>query len=336
MLQPGINLISKPLKEFLMKYEPEDSKLWEKWNLCLNYVEYYSDRSSSKVLISRLFEFFQAWEKNVSSEVARVKSAELQKALYKHQLGVHELLDAAMAELESQKTQSNDFSKDLKGVMDKIERAKEIVEVKVLQSHMIDMGNELLSTLEKNKQSLETTMVTYRETMESLALELDSYEREASRCSNTGALSQNVFHRDLKAHVRSAHQRGQKLGLILYRINGLDQFVGDSKKAVEKQIQKSFVDLLRGKVRQSDIIYRVEQKYFLVLLPRCSAAFCRKVINDIAMFIKTHTYRLEGRAVRIHAQGTFHLLQKDEKADAFFERANREMLFQQTQNHSIN
>jgi diguanylate cyclase (GGDEF)-like protein len=125
-----------------------------------------------------------------------------------------------------------------------------------------------------------------------------------SRDPQTGLLNEEVFRAVAEHVVRQALRYQECLTLICYELQHLREINQAFGRRGYDEALLEFAEILRGALRKSDVVARVGEDLYAVLLPRTSSAQADVVVKHVSTALserndqKTDTFRLVIRTGR--------------------------------------
>jgi len=317
-----LNEIKNTMKSWLEQYRPpEGSDTFETWLHAFLYLSNYSDFSSSRVLQTRLSEFFLAREGELTGRAIQQTSKDLMESYSIRQSHIQHLLDGAIEQLDHALNQSCAHKEHIKKVLGKIQKVKDLNSLEEIKMEISELGEEMVRSLEVNEETLTQSMKEYRFSMDSLSEELSKFTKEAMESGITGVHPRDLLENDLDHYLLIARERHQTLGILVFRIDGF----ADSKSRfgieASQGILNDFADILRQNLRQSDSIYAYQEDTFLIILPRCTAVSGKHLTQRVERFLNSHIYRFGDHNLRIKITSSFQMLLNKEDSTHFLKRA---------------
>ncbi|MCW2958530.1 MAG: hypothetical protein JWP18_1333, partial [Solirubrobacterales bacterium] len=116
--------------------------------------------------------------------------------------------------------------------------------------------------------------------------------------SLTGLYNRRRFDEELARAVASAPRYAETSALLLVNIDDF-KFVNDTLgHAAGDALLRSVAGVIRGRVRETDVLARIGGDEFAILLPRANAGEAQRVAVDLVQAVRDHETELGGNPVR--------------------------------------
>lgn len=152
---------------------------------------------------------------------------------------------------------------------------------------------------------------------------LDQLQRLADHDPLTGLLNRRRLEAELEQQVARSERYGERACLVLLDLDGFKSVNDSFGHAVGDEILKNVADVLRSRVRRSDLVARLGGDEFAVLLPRATREQGRRVAEGIAKGIRDRIDIIGGQELRTTASFGVATIEKGDVPDRVLLRADQ-------------
>jgi len=129
------------------------------------------------------------------------------------------------------------------------------------------------------------------------------------------------FHEALVREVARSARHGQPLSLVRLDIDGFGALNAQRGDVAGDIILQAVAARVRGVLRREDVLARIDDDEFAVVLPNCEAADARRVAETLCSAVAGQSFDVEGGALAITVSGGYARLRTRETPDQALERA---------------
>ena len=129
----------------------------------------------------------------------------------------------------------------------------------------------------------------------------DQLQHLADHDALTGLLNRRRLEGELAHQVALADRYGHRACLILLDLDGFKATNDSLGHGVGDELLKNIADILRSRVRRSDLVARLGGDEFAILLPQASREQARRVAEGIAKAIRDRVHITDGHELRTTA-----------------------------------
>ncbi|WP_456450404.1 GGDEF domain-containing protein [Hydrogenimonas sp.] len=124
-------------------------------------------------------------------------------------------------------------------------------------------------------------------------------EEESLRDETTRLYKNRVFKELAGSQIRMCKRNNWPVGMVLFDIDRLGAINDKYGYDVGNQVLKHFAATVQATIRESDLVARLDDDRFGLLLPNCSAKDAKKVIQRIQEEILSHPLKADRGKVKI-------------------------------------
>jgi len=154
---------------------------------------------------------------------------------------------------------------------------------------------------------------------------LDQLQHLADHDALTGLLNRRRLENAIEQQIALAERYDQRGCLVLLDLDGFKATNDSLGHAVGDELLRNVGDLLRGRVRRSDIVARLGGDEFAILLPQASGEQARRVAEGIGRAIRERVHITGGREVRTTASFGITAIEADDTASRVLLHADQAM-----------
>ena len=130
---------------------------------------------------------------------------------------------------------------------------------------------------------------------------IDQLQHLADHDALTGLLNRRRLESELAHQVALADRYGHRACLILLDLDGFKATNDSLGHSVGDELLKNVAEVLRSRVRRSDLVARLGGDEFAILLPQASREQARRVAEGIAKAIRERVHITDGHELRTTA-----------------------------------
>ena len=124
--------------------------------------------------------------------------------------------------------------------------------------------------------------------------QLRELQRQASQDPLTGLKNRRRFEEDLRTELARSHRDHVSGALLMLDLDNFKQVNDTLGHPIGDRVIEEIADVLRGRMRETDVLARLGGDEFAIVLPRCDASEAHGVAEAIATGIREHVPRKEG------------------------------------------
>jgi diguanylate cyclase (GGDEF)-like protein len=124
--------------------------------------------------------------------------------------------------------------------------------------------------------------------------QLQELQRQASQDPLTGLKNRRRFEEDLRAELARSKRNRTSAALLMLDLDNFKQVNDTLGHPIGDQVIEEIADVLRQRMRETDVLARLGGDEFAVVLPHCDTAEARGVAEAIATGIREHVPDKEG------------------------------------------
>jgi diguanylate cyclase (GGDEF)-like protein len=124
-------------------------------------------------------------------------------------------------------------------------------------------------------------------------------EEEALRDETTRLYKSRVFKELAGSQIRLCKRNGWPVGMVVMDIDRLGAINDRYGYDAGNRVLRHFAETLQKTVRESDLVARLDDDRFALLLPKCDAKAAKKVIQRIQEEILSHPLKVDRGEVKI-------------------------------------
>jgi diguanylate cyclase (GGDEF)-like protein/PAS domain S-box-containing protein len=152
---------------------------------------------------------------------------------------------------------------------------------------------------------------------------LDQLQHLADHDPLTGLLNRRRLEGELAQQVALAARYGNRAALVLLDLDDFKSANDSFGHGVGDELLKNIADVLRSRVRRSDLVARLGGDEFAILLPQSSREQARRVAEGIGKAIRERVYITSGHELRTTASFGVTTIEPDDVPDRVLLRADR-------------
>jgi diguanylate cyclase (GGDEF)-like protein len=117
---------------------------------------------------------------------------------------------------------------------------------------------------------------------------IQELQRQAGQDPLTGLRNRRRFEEDLRAEMARARREGRPGALLMLDLDNFKKVNDTLGHPAGDRVIEGIAGVLRGRMRETDVLARLGGDEFAIVLPRCDAAEARGVGKEIAAAIRGH------------------------------------------------
>lgn len=123
---------------------------------------------------------------------------------------------------------------------------------------------------------------------------MQELQREANQDSLTGLKNRRRFEEDLRTELARSRRERSEGALLIVDIDRFKQINDTFGHPTGDRVLGDVADVLRSRMRATDVVARLGGDEFAIVLPRCGVEEARRVADGIAIAIRDHVTQMEG------------------------------------------
>lgn len=313
-----IDLVESMLNALIIEDDPSTEAMLKPLRSYIHDIEQFN---THKVVDSR----FRAFVKTRDDQAleAAMEGGDLPPSpeLEKSQQAINQTLDQVLQLLEQGLTTSENWSLDLKEVMQKVYEAKTINNIRALSESFVSIGQKMLNKGEAFHSGLSDLAVELsfcKNQIQDLEGKLQDNQKEHDQL--TGLRNKDLFDDDLTVAVERANRFRGHLCLLLVDIDNFSE-INQWGHQVGDDVLINFGRLITRSLRDFDLTYRLGGDEFGIIFSNCSLEKAYKVANRVREYVASHVYQAQGAEFTMTLSGGVAELQAGEASKDFFERS---------------
>ncbi len=241
---------------------------------------------------------------------------------------VRDLLERALALLESAGDSSATFSDTLAAAIEDLKKAKDMVSLEKLSKHLIDASADMMDAaneFQSNLGEIAHVMMEYERSIHEMEGQIEKHKQEALRDQLTGIYNRGAFNQRFKNEVAHALRFRSPLCLMLL---DLDNFKGVNDRyghQVGDDVLVNFAKLMSKFSGKRDLVFRFGGDEFAILFPNLNYEDVKSFGERLQRYVRENAYRFEDVKFNMGVSGGAAFLQKGEDLDGFFKRADKQL-----------
>jgi diguanylate cyclase (GGDEF)-like protein len=124
--------------------------------------------------------------------------------------------------------------------------------------------------------------------------QVQELQRQASQDALTGLKNWRRFQEDLRGELARSRREGVEGALLMLDLDHFKEVNDTLGHPVGDQVIGEIAGVLRGRMRETDVLARLGGDEFAIVLPRCDADEARAVAEAIATAIREHVPQRDG------------------------------------------
>ena len=152
---------------------------------------------------------------------------------------------------------------------------------------------------------------------------IDQLQHLADHDALTGLLNRRRLESELAHQVALGERYGHRSCLVLLDLDDFKSTNDSLGHGVGDQLLKNIADVLRSRVRRSDLVARLGGDEFAILLPQAGREQARRVAESMARAIRERVHVTAGRELRTTASFGIATIEPGDVADDVLLRADR-------------
>lgn len=130
-----------------------------------------------------------------------------------------------------------------------------------------------------------------------------------------------AFQKEVARRIAESHRFGIRLSVMFLRVSGYPELEKEFGSAVGQLILESVAQFIQSTLRQMDLLAKLEQGDFAVMLPGSSEQEARLVGSRVETAVSNCTIPLKGKQVKLKLQHGIATIRPDDSAKSIIKRA---------------
>ncbi|HWM63155.1 MAG TPA: diguanylate cyclase, partial [Solirubrobacterales bacterium] len=123
---------------------------------------------------------------------------------------------------------------------------------------------------------------------------MEELRRQASQDSLTGLKNRRRFEEDLRIELARSRREGAEGALLMLDLDNFKQVNDSLGHPIGDRLIEEMAGVLRGRMRETDVLARLGGDEFAIVLPRCDVAEAQGVAEAILEAIREHVPQTDG------------------------------------------
>ncbi|CAM2007886.1 GGDEF domain-containing protein [Acanthopleuribacter pedis] len=318
-----IEIIEIILESLLLQDQDELESLLQPLRIFIHDVPRFS---SNRIFVSKFRAFLETRDEVLAEqaevpEVVPGKDQQTKKT-------VNHLLDQALALLEDALRSSSKVDDSLKGIVDKIQEAKTVNNLRALSAIFLDAGSRMRAVgqdFQNDVGRIAVELSFYQKQIEILENALQQSKLEAERDHLTRLWNRRIFDRNLEEAVQRANRFHGPLSLLLVDIDHFKEINDEWGHQVGDDVLVNFAGLLNTSLRELDLTYRLGGDEFAVIFSGSNGEQSLMVAHRLHQFVGRNPYHIEKVRFQTTISGGLTQYRDGETPAAFFKRADDQL-----------
>ena len=314
-----IDLVESMLDALIVEDDPSTEAMLKPLRSYIHDIEQFT---THKVVDSRFRAFVKTRDEQALEAAVTVGNAPPGPDLEKSQQAINHTLDQVLQLLEQGLTTSENWSLDLKEVMQKVYEAKTINNIRALSESFVTIGQKMMNKGEAFHSGLSDLAVELsfcKNQIQDLEGQLVENLRSQDHDQLTGLRSECLFLDDLAVAAERASRFHGSLCLLLMDIDRFRE-INRWGHQVGDDVLVNFGRLLNRSLRDFDLTYRLGGDKFGVIFSNCSLEKAYKVANRVREYISSHVYQAQDVEFTMTLSGGVTMLRANETPQMLFTR----------------
>lgn len=318
-----IEIIEIILESLLVNDEDELESLLQPLRIFIHDIPRFS---SNRIFVSKFRAFMETRDEVIAKKsqapvVAEDKDQQTKKT-------VNHLLDQALELLEGALHSSTQVDESLKGIVEKIQEAKTVNNLRALSAIFMDAGSRMRvasQDFQNDVGRIAVELSFYQKQIEILESELQQSKLEAERDHLTRLWNRRIFDRNLEEAVQRANRFQGPLSLLLVDIDHFKEINDEWGHQVGDDVLVNFAGLLNTSLRELDLTYRLGGDEFAVIFSGSNGEQSLMVAHRLHQFVSRNPYHIEKVRFQTTISGGLTQYRYGETPATFFKRADDQL-----------
>ena len=294
------------------------------------YINDINRFSTPKIFTSKFRAFIKTRDEHLVDTVIASDSGHQEKesASLHGKEEINQILDKVLNLLEKGLHSSKDISVDFQEIIQQIQKAKTINNVKRLSEAFVEAGNKIVSKNQDFQADLSKLAVELsfcKNQIEDLENQLESTRQEAENDHLTSLRNRRVFDSDLSDAVQRAKRFESPLCLLLLDLDYFKEINDRWGHQVGDDVLVNFAKLLSKSLDEYDLTYRLGGDEFAILFIGTSFAKAKEVALELRSFVTNKVYRINELSFSMTLSGGLAQLRETENQHTFFDRTDKRL-----------
>lgn len=280
---------------------------------------------TQQIFVSKFRKFLEMRDQALASIAVLEEQGQTENAR-RYQEEINLILDQVLELLTRNMNDTDSISQNLENIVEKLEKAKTINNVRALTDAFVNAGREMVEgsrTIRDGLAKLSTELHRCKAQIEDLESELEDTKSQADQDHLTQLGNRRAFDRDFNEAVDRAHRFNNPLCLLLIDLDNFKEVNDTYGHQVGDDVLVNFGKLIKTSLRDFDLTYRIGGDEFSVIFSGCNLSRAQGVGDRLRQFLAKHQYKVGDVEFRLTLSGGLAQLAEGETAKQFYKRTDR-------------